>query len=270
MPLIDLPTGVRLNANFQPGAASRPVFVFVNSSGATAAAWDGSVTPALLAAGYGTLTVDLRGQGSSEHAEGSQFDTDEIVGDLNALLTTLALDNVILVGLSVGGLRAANLAARRPGVVGLVLINTLRKKGPLTSWVGELETRLMAIGGTQLVQDAFRPVTVSSEELGHIRPRHLLDKPYEPMAIEHPRRQLAEGAKRADWDFDWASLTMPTLVLTGLHDRLFRVQSEVDELCARLQNGRQVQFENEGHALHTENPGRTAEELLAFADTLRL
>lgn len=268
MTLLDLDTGARLSHNYLPGEDGKPTFVFVNSSGATAAAWDGGVTPPLVAAGYATLTIDLRGQGVSEYPTDSRFDTEEIVGDLDAAMSSLGIDRAILVGLSVGGLRAANLAARRANVAGLVLINTLRKQGPLTAWVGELETRLMAIGGTQLVHDAFRPVTVSSQELGHIRPRHLLPMPYEPMAEDHPRRRLAEAAKRADWDFAWSGLSIPVLVLTGMHDRLFRVQSEVDSIIGSMQMAREVRFENEGHALHTENPARTADELLRFATDL--
>jgi 3-oxoadipate enol-lactonase len=264
MPLIDLDTGARLFCNHQPGDSDKPTFVFVNSSGATASAWI-PVTSPLRAAGYGNLCLDLRGQGSSEYPETSRFDTEEIVGDLDAALTALGIGRTILVGLSVGGLRAANLAKLRAGVVGLVLINTLRKGGPLTDWVGALECRLMSIGGTQLVQDAFRPVTVGGEELGLIRPRHLLQTPYEPMPDTHPRRRMAEAAREANWNFDWPGLTMPVLVLTGMHDRLFRVQSEIDAILANMPTAREVRFENEGHALHSENPARTADELLKFA-----
>jgi pimeloyl-ACP methyl ester carboxylesterase len=268
MPLLDLGNGARLNVIHHRPAKDAPTFVFVNSSGATAAAWEGGVAPALREAGFGTLALDLRGQGDSIFPTESSFETEEIVGDLTLVLDRLEVGPCILVGLSVGGLRAAVLAKTREQVQGLVLINTLRRKGALTAWLGELETRLIAIGGTQLVHDCFRPVTVSQTELAHIRPRHLVETPYAPMEPDHPRRRLAEAARRADWDFPWETLTMPVLVLTGLHDRLFRVEADVDALLARLPNAREVRFDNEGHALHTENPARTADELAAFATAI--
>lgn len=249
-------------------AGSLPTVLFVNSSGATAAAWEGGIAPLLRNRGYGTLSVDLRGQGDSTFPESSTFETKEMVGDLVEVLDRLDIGPVIPVGLSIGGLRAAELAVRRTDVPGLVLINTLRRSGPLTEWLGDLETRLMAIGGAQLVHDAFRPTTVSQAQLAAIRPKHLLETSYQPMGPDHPRRRLAEGARRADWGFDWSRLTMPVLVMTGMHDRLFRVQGDVDALMATMRDADEVRFADEGHALHTENPARAAQVILDFADRL--
>lgn len=265
MPIFETTDGAALPYSHHASTGGA-TFVFVNSSGATGAAWEGGVAPALVAQGYGTLTVDLRGQGESRWPEGSTFETAEMVGDIRALIAHLGLRDIVLVGLSVGGLRAAHLA-HDPQVRGLVLINTLRMKGPLTSWVGELETRLMSMGGPQLVHDCFRPVTVGTAELARIRPKHL-PQHYTPMAEDHPRRRLAEAAKRADWGFDWAGLTVPVLVLTGMRDRLFRVQDEVDAIVATMTDAREVRFEDAGHALHTEEPERAASEMHRFAETL--
>lgn len=269
MTTLKLESGAALTVLHHAPRTGLPTIVFVNSSGATAAAWEGGMAPLLRDQGFGTLAVDLRGQGESLYPEESTFETEEIAGDLGLVLDTCKVGDCILIGLSVGGLRAAELALRRAGQVrGLVLINVLRRKGPLTDWLGELETRLMAIGGAQLVHDAFRPTTVSQTQLGAIRPKHLLDTPYAPMGTDHPRRKLAEAAKRADWGFDWSALSMPVLVLTGLHDRLFRVQADVEALMATIPDAREILFEDEGHALHTENPRRAAQVVADFAAAL--
>ena len=56
---------------------------------------------ALLDAGYRVITYDRRGFGkSSKPTEGYDYDT--FAADLNTLLTTLDLDNVVLVGFSMG------------------------------------------------------------------------------------------------------------------------------------------------------------------------
>ena len=269
MNLLKLETGAELPIVHHRPSGRQPTFLFVNSSGASSESWEGGIAPLLRAGGWGTLSLDLRGQGASRYPEGSTFETEEIVSDLERVLQELEVGDCIPVGLSVGGLRAAELALRRyQSTPGLVLINVLRQKGPLIDWLCELETRLMAIGGTQLVHDAFRPTTVSPMRLGQIRATHLHDEPYVPMETDHPRRRLAEGAKRADWGFDWSRLTMPVLVMTGMHDRLFRVEEHVDALMATMRDVREVRFDHEGHALHTENPDCAAQVLATFAETL--
>jgi non-heme chloroperoxidase len=58
-------------------------------------------TRALLAAGYRVVTYDRRGFGGSSKA-GSGYDYDTFAADLNAVLETLDLRDVILVGFSMG------------------------------------------------------------------------------------------------------------------------------------------------------------------------
>lgn len=55
----------------------------------------------LLAAGYRVITYDRRGFGRSSKV-GTGYDYDTFAADLNAVLTTLDLDDVILVGFSMG------------------------------------------------------------------------------------------------------------------------------------------------------------------------
>ncbi|HMR82408.1 MAG TPA: alpha/beta hydrolase [Niabella sp.] len=63
--------------------------------------WDAQVT-ALVNAGYRVIAYDRRGFGASE-TEWDQYDYDTLASDLNALITTLELSNVTLVGFSMGG-----------------------------------------------------------------------------------------------------------------------------------------------------------------------
>ena len=63
--------------------------------------WEGQVS-ALLDAGYRTITYDRRGFGQSGRPT-TGYDYDTFASDLNDLLTTLDLQNVALVGFSMGG-----------------------------------------------------------------------------------------------------------------------------------------------------------------------
>lgn len=255
----------RINYNYNEASDGRPTFFFVNSSGAKAAVWEQDIAPGLAALGYGVVTADFRGQGLSEFDSESQFDQAEIVSDLRALIDHLALKRIILVGLSIGGLHAARLWQTGIPCEAVVFVNTLRKKGPLTEWIAELEHRLMDIGGERLLHDAFRPVTVSTRQLGNIRSRFLTDEPYAPLPNGHPRNRISHGSRHVDWDFPWETIDLPVLVMTGLHDRLFRVQEDVDEIVKCIANSEVINFPDEGHALHTENPTRFVDELAGFS-----
>ena len=54
----------------------------------------------LLAAGHRVITYDRRGAGKSSQASG--YDWDTFAADLNALIDTLGLDGITLVGHSMG------------------------------------------------------------------------------------------------------------------------------------------------------------------------
>jgi len=68
-------------------------------------------TRELLAAGYRVITYDRRGFGRSSKV-GSGYDYDTFAGDLNTLLETLELSDVVLVGFSMGTGELARYVAR--------------------------------------------------------------------------------------------------------------------------------------------------------------
>ncbi len=68
-------------------------------------------TPALLAAGHRVITYDRRGFGRSSKV-GSGYDYDTFAADLNTLLETLDLRDVVLVGFSMGTGELARYVAR--------------------------------------------------------------------------------------------------------------------------------------------------------------
>ena len=79
---------------------------------------------------------------------------------------------------------------------------------------------------------------------------------------------LMRNAVSADWDFPWQNLDMPTLVMTGFHDRVFFVEQDVLELSAKIPNMKRVDFENAGHMIPMERPEEFADELLNFLSTI--
>jgi non-heme chloroperoxidase len=84
------------------GGSGRPV-VLIHGWPLSGASWSAQL-PALTEAGYRVVTYDRRGFGKSgKPGADSTYDYDTLTGDLDALLTELDLQDVSLVGFSMGG-----------------------------------------------------------------------------------------------------------------------------------------------------------------------
>jgi len=130
--------GVTLHhRHIEAAGASRPI-VFINSLGTDFRIWDGVV--ARLAGDMPVLVYDKRGHGLSDIGAGVRS-IDDHVDDLIALIDHFGFDRVVLYGLSVGGMVAQGLHARRPELVeALVLSDTAHKIGTAESWNSRIAT----------------------------------------------------------------------------------------------------------------------------------
>ena len=45
-----------------------------------------------------------------------------------------------------------------------------------------------------------------------------------------------EGSLSANWSFDWSKINIPTLVMTGHLDKMFRIPEDVEELVKKIKN----------------------------------
>lgn len=111
--------------------AGRPV-VFANSLGTDLRLWDGIVP--LLPRGLWIIRFDKRGHGLSS-CPAAPYDMEALIGDAEALLDHLGVRDCLFVGLSIGGMIAQGLAARRPDLVrAAVLSNTASRMGTPGMW----------------------------------------------------------------------------------------------------------------------------------------
>ena len=268
MAFVEVDAGNAIYVDYHPPKEGNVTFVFCNSMGLSTAFWRENVTPALRERGFGTMAFDYRGQGETRYDATATLEPDEIVGDIIRVLKGIDPQRPVLVGISIGGQYAAQAILKGANAVGLVMSNSLRKAGPHTEWIIELEGRLVEMGGLQLAQDALSPSISSKEALVALRPTHLPAHGYTAWPADHPRVRIGWGLKKYRWDVDYEKLTLPVLIMTGLHDRLFRIQEDVDELLARLPDARSVVFADGGHVLHREIPGKLVETFSAFAAEL--
>ncbi len=131
--------GVSLHHQIIGGPGNKPVIVFINSLGTDFRIWRDVIVR--LAGSYPLLTYDKRGHGLSDIGQ-TQYSIDDHVDDLIGLLEHLKVSDAVVCGLSVGGLIAQGLYARRPDLVkALILCDTAHKIGTADMWA----TRIAAI-----------------------------------------------------------------------------------------------------------------------------
>ncbi len=145
-----------------------------------------------------------------------------------------------------------------------MLLNTLREIGPRIAWINEAMPKLVAAGGVRLFLDAIFPLLVNQDFAATARPGFLQDAPYEPIDPGHGHLNLMRHAGEADWAVDYSRLALPTLVITGLRDRVFLDRDVVDRLYATLPDARREDWPDAGHLLPQERPERLAESLARF------
>jgi len=249
-----------LEAPLRPDA---PTFVFVNALTGSTDHWEAVIAPALRAQGFGTLSYNFRGQTDSPFSPGTALTPDLIVADLGRLLGALAPQRPVLVGLSIGGLFAAQAVLAGAAASGLVLLNTLREIGPRIAWINDALPAIVAQGGVALFMDALFPLIVNQEFAATARPGFLKGG-YQPMDPDHPHLNLMQHAGAADWGIDWAALDLPVLNITGLQDRVFYEPETVDRLYATLPDARREDWADCGHLIPIERPERLATSLARF------
>jgi pimeloyl-ACP methyl ester carboxylesterase len=89
-------------------------------------------------------------------------------------------------------------------------------------------------------------------------------EPYLPMDRADGLYRLLEGSLAADWNVAWEKLKLPVLSMTGLHDRVFYVAADVEELAGRIAGIQRLEFADAGHLIPIERPAAFTKALLEF------
>ncbi|MGB7297794.1 MAG: alpha/beta hydrolase [Burkholderiaceae bacterium] len=269
MTMLNLDSQNSLYYEYHAPKAGKPSFVFINPITGDVSLWNGHTVPALQALGFGTLVYNFRGQDKSTYADGTDLTDTLIITDLDRLIAEVKPERPILTGLSIGGLYAARAILSGTEAVGLVLINTLRKITPRIQWMNDASLRVMDVGGPNLMKDLyFQFITGEPFQVAN-RSEFLKDKPdYTPLDKSSGAYNLLTWMGKTDWDIAWSQLKLPTLVLSGLQDRVFFDAPIVDELFKSLPDGQRIDMPDAGHMLPAELPESFTKALIAFGNKI--
>ena len=236
------------------------------------------------AAQYRTVMFDNRGVGRSSKPEGP-YTIPLMADDAAGLLDALGVDRAHVVGISMGGMIAQELALRHPQRVhGLVLGCTYAR--PDAGVTATFDESLAAFGGSK------GPNGEIQVDLSHLDPmafiQRLLPLTFTPqfMMTQLPTlMQVFAGALQ--WGFDLRAImaqvaatqahdtvdrlgqiTAPTLVLTGDGDLLIP-PSNSDLIAARIPGARLQKIPGGSHAFNFETPDTFNAAVLEFLATCR-
>lgn len=208
-----------------------------------------------LAETFDVVALDLRAHGLSDAPETS-YNLDALIRDVEDVLTGLELENVLLLGHSLGASVALSLAARSKHIDELVLIDApldVKLQGRSFAWLEQLQA-------------------LSVEERLESRGAELRGwSPEEKQHWAEAKGQLRFSAweKHAldfslQWRDDLAKLTCQTLLVRGEPNLGSLVTDSVAaELSSQLGEKGVVLLPNTGHSPHREN-------FAGFADILKL
>jgi epoxide hydrolase 4 len=266
---ITLPTGLRLRIA-ESGPVGGPVALLLHGWGASLYGHR-FLLEGLGRAGIHAIALDFRGHGLSDKPTDQGAHTrDALLGDVVAALNVLGLDWVDLVGHSMGGAVAFQLAMREPARVRrVVLINPagfaplpLRHLFPLAR--PRLVNRLARLGTPRWL---FRAILWAISGHAHGITARDVDEYWAPSSdpryFAAARALLSEFAWQPVGPEQLASFHHRTLVVLGEVDRLV---TGVGPVARRLPDARVVVIPGAGHICHEERSDQVNEAIVEFLE----
>lgn len=250
---------------FEESGSGPPLLLITGLSGNTLG-WS-ALEPAL-AQHFRVITFDNRGAGRSSAPEGP-YATRDMAGDAAALLDQLGIDRAHVLGLSMGGMIAQELALAYPErVARLVLLSTVARSRPaiiepwLNLWAraaaGELDGDELTLA---MLPWMFTPALLSDHDQLEAVLAEWAQDPY-PAPAAGLRGQVA-ACRTHDTLGRLAQITAPAFVLVGAEDILTPV-SYSQELAEAIPGARLHVLERGGHLAFAEYPDDVVEAVLGF------
>jgi 3-oxoadipate enol-lactonase len=218
---------------------------------------------------FDCVIFDNRGMGRSGKAE-LPFTVADMAGDAVALLDALGIENAHVVGISMGGTIAQELALAHPERIRTLTLGATFCGGPESSLMAPEDLQMLgaayASGDPEQVFRAMWEINIS--------PAHRADDSrfdaFREMGSTLPApRPVVTQQMRACAEHDTSTrldrIDLPTLVVHGTADRLIKVDN--GKLIARLIPAPIELLEDVGHMFWWEQPERSAELIREHALT---
>ncbi len=263
MPFASAADGTRLYYQVAGGGPDAAAVLLVMGLGLRGEIW-GETRDALAGAGYRTVTMDNRGVGRSEVTTGG-FTTATMAQDAIAVLDDASVPRAHVVGTSLGGMIAQQIALRHAARVDALVLQSTSAGLPRVDFVpltgpfraaGMVRARRRDDPPERRARAALRLLTTRQ----YARTADLTDprvRPYlDALAADVSRVGYVAQIRAASRHRAWRLLhhiRAPTLVQHGAHDRVVRAAAG-RAIAARIPGARLEIYARAGHFLALQRP----------------
>lgn len=195
---------------------------------------------------YRVITMDARGHGKSEKPE--TYTLEDHIQDCIALMDHLALDKVMIIGMSMGTYVGQGVAIEAPDRVEKLILVSGAAHGDTSDGTG-----LLAKHADDMIGMSFE------EQMGHLA-HHIFHK-MEPVGkwlsampsglTKEQQESAADALAKYDFRPKLHTVTAETLVISGKYDGLNPPESG-EEIASHITGAHFVLFEESGHAPNIE------------------
>lgn len=241
-----------------PGSASQPPVLLLHGFTGHARGWDDLARR--LRRRFRVLALDQRGHGETDWAD--DYQADRFVADIDAFLTALGLDSVMLVGMSMGGRNAYHFAGQHPERVECLVLGDIGPEIPQ-----EGRTRIAtAVQQSDVFDDPEDAVqrALAADPLAQPAPtrarvlNNLLRLPDGRWTFRYDKTLRASESPlpRPNPDDAWALLpriACPTLLVRGAESDVLAL-STATRMLEVMPDCRLVEIPGSGHSLQNHQP----------------
>ncbi|WP_292473765.1 alpha/beta hydrolase [Methanosphaera sp.] len=231
--------------NFKIEGNGRPL-VFIHGLSDSLLYWE--FLASHLKRDYQIIRMDLRGHGES-YLGNDEVNIDLYVSDLKNLLDDLNLDNVDLIGFSLGGAVALDFSLKYPeNVSSLVLMSSFSKSDEyLTNIFTQFKDALK--NSLEDFYDLILPMVLCPEVIDDNR--EALDQIREfasKTANTDAYIKAVDACMEFDVDDSLSKIEVPTLVMSGKYDEISLLSSQ-KTIQKKIKNSELIVFDNVKHNL---------------------
>lgn len=227
--------------------------VFLHGHAYDRSMWDGQVST-FTEQGWRVVAPDLRGFGESEVTPGIVY-TEEFVADVIALLDELQIQRAVLLGFSMAGQVAMQLAESHPERVGALIINDTVPQAEDVA--GRRRRHVAADGIVRDGMDSYGEAVLAKmmwdenvERLPEVAETVL--EMIQAAPLEGATAAMRGRAERNDFVETLRAFDKPALVIAGDHDAFDGGAAQ--RMTGLLPHGELAVIGNSGHTPNMENP----------------
>ncbi len=242
--------------NFIATGKGNTTLVFLHYFGGSSKSWNGVIEQ--LKESFHCIAIDLRGFGDSPQPY-EQLSVNDNANDVIDLILTLQLKQFVLIGHSMGGKIALDVASQKPvGLASLILI----APSPPTPEPSNHDDRIDLI-------TAFKDRSAIEKLIKKITAKPLMQSVFEETVQTHLKASLIawngwiEKGSREDISSLMQNINVPVLIISGASDPNFSTKFLNEEFLTYFPSASFVEIDG-GHLLPVEVPLEVAKFIKKF------